>query len=129
MEFIKAHQRLDAWKKAMDLVIDIYDITKCFPRDERFGIVSQLRRASVSIPSNIAEGATRSSNKEYIHFLYIALGSCSEIDTQMLLCKRIGYVLEKEALELIKKIDEVHRILHGLIRYRESFEVKKELKE
>lgn len=122
MDYIKAHQKLDVWIKSMDLVAEIYDITARFPREELFGLTSQLRRASVSIPSNIAEGAARNSNKEYIHFLHIALGSCCEIDTQILLCKRIRYIDEEKTDNLILKIDEVHRILHGLIRYRNTLE-------
>lgn len=120
MEYIKAHKRLDAWMKAMDLVVVIYDITATFPKSEHFGIVSQLRRACVSIPSNIAEGAARNSNKEFIQFLYIALGSCSEVDTQILISQRLGFLQNHNAQSILQKIDDLHRVLHGLIRYRKN---------
>ncbi|MCA4793884.1 four helix bundle protein [Myroides odoratimimus] len=120
MSYVKAHLKLDAWSKSMDLVVDIYETTISFPNNEQYGLVSQLRRASVSIPSNIAEGAARNSNKEYIQFLYIALGSCSEIDTQILLCQRIKFISDEKANYLLTKIDEVHRLLNGLIKYRKS---------
>ncbi|MDR2221550.1 MAG: four helix bundle protein [Flavobacteriaceae bacterium] len=120
MEYIKAHKKLDAWIKSMDLAVELYDITESFPKKEQYSLVSQLRRASVSIPSNIAEGAARNSNKEYVQFLYIALGSCSEIDTQVHLCQRIGFISMDKANSLILKIDEVYRILNGLIKYRKS---------
>jgi four helix bundle protein len=76
------HKDLDLWKKSMNLVVLIYDITSKFPSDERFGLTSQMRRAAVSIPSNIAEGAARKGDKEFIQFLMIALGSLSELETQ-----------------------------------------------
>jgi four helix bundle protein len=76
------HKDLDVWKKSMNLVVLIYDITSKFPSDERFGLTSQMRRAAVSIPSNIAEGAARKGDKEFIQFLMIALGSLSELETQ-----------------------------------------------
>jgi four helix bundle protein len=76
------HKDLDVWKKSMNLVVLIYDITSKFPSDERFGLTSQMRRAAVSIPSNIAEGAARKGDKEFIQFLMIALGSLSEVETQ-----------------------------------------------
>ena len=120
MKYIKAHKRLDAWTKAMDLVVVIYGITATFPKSEHFGIVSQLRRACVSIPSNIAEGAARNSNKEFIQFLYIALGSCSEVDTQVLISQRLGFLQNGIAESVLQKIDDLDRVLHGLIRYRKN---------
>ena len=80
-----SHKNLDAWQKAMDMAELIYKVTESLPKEERFGLISQMRRSVVSIPSNIAEGATRHSNKEYIQFLYISLGSASELETQILL--------------------------------------------
>lgn len=82
---MRPHESLDVWQKAVDFVVTIYEHTKAFPADERFGLTSQVRRAAVSIPSNIAEGAARQSNKEFIHFLTVAQGSCSEVETELLI--------------------------------------------
>lgn len=122
MKFIKAHQKLEVWIKAMDLVVEIYAVMAFFPRNEQYGLTSQLRRASVSVASNIAEGAARNSNKEYIRFLYFSLASCSEIDTQILICQRLQLIPEENATQLLSQIDTVYRILNGLIKYRKSRE-------
>ena len=109
------HKELDVWKKSMDLVVVIYDITSKFPSDERFGLISQMRRAAVSIPSNIAEGAARRGDKEFIQFLMIALGSLSELETQYLLSIRLNFV-QKEA-EVINKIVAVKKLILGFRNY------------
>jgi four helix bundle protein len=83
------HKDLEVWKKSMDLVEDVYALSKFFPNDEKFGLTNQIRRASVSVPSNISEGAARKSDKEFIQFLYIALGSLSELETQYLIAVRL----------------------------------------
>ncbi|MCL0074336.1 four helix bundle protein, partial [Dehalococcoidia bacterium] len=80
---MKTHKDLEVWKEAVKLSVICYDMTKGFPREEQFGLVSQMRRAAISIASNIAEGAARAGNKEFIQFLYISLGSASELDTQI----------------------------------------------
>ena len=106
------HKDLDIWKNSMSIVEEVYSITKAFPSDEKFGLISQMRRAAVSIPSNIAEGAARGGFKEYIHFLYISLGSLSELETQLILAQRIGYGsvnkllvdLEKERKQILNFI-------------------------
>ena len=98
------HKDLDVWKISMDFVVDIYKLTQNFPHDEKFGLTSQLRRASVSIPSNIAEGAGRKGVKEYIQFLYVALGSIAEIDTQLIIAERLGYGETKNQLETLNTI-------------------------
>ena len=85
------HKDLDVWKLSIDFVEEIYRITEKFPSEERFGLISQLRRAAVSISSNIAEGAARKSDKENIQFLYVALGSIAEIETQLIISNRLGY--------------------------------------
>ncbi|HEY7532009.1 MAG TPA: four helix bundle protein [Nitrospiraceae bacterium] len=95
----KTHKNLDVWNKAMDLATEVYSITDQFPKEELFGLVSQTRRAAVSIPSNIAEGAARNSRKEYIQFLYVALGSVAELETQLLLATRLKLALNTEVLE------------------------------
>ena len=83
------HKDLEVWIKSMDLVEDVYALSKFFPNDEKFGLTNQIRRASVSVPSNISEGAARKSDKEFIQFLYIALGSLSELETQYLIAVRL----------------------------------------
>ena len=85
---IRNHKDLEVWKKSMDLVSNIYKITESFPNKEIYGLTNQIRRSAVSVPSNIAEGAARSSKKEFIQFLYIALGSLAELETQMIIASR-----------------------------------------
>lgn len=109
------HKELDVWKKSMDLVEIIYKISSTFPDAEKFGLTSQIRRAAVSIPSNIAEGAGRKGNKEFVQFLHIALGSLSELDTQYLIAVRLNYVEKNEKLELL--INDVKRLLLGFRNY------------
>jgi four helix bundle protein len=88
----KPHKRLLAWQKSMDLVVEIYELTKTFPRDEIYGLTSQLRRASVSVPSNISEGAAGRSVTQFRNFLSVALGSLNEISTQLEIAHRVGYL-------------------------------------
>lgn len=95
----QSHKDLTVWQKAMDLVEDIYRITRDFPDEERFGLVQQMRRCAVSIPSNIAEGAGRSSSREFLRFLSIAIGSLAELETQVEIAKRIGYLSEVDSFE------------------------------
>jgi len=109
------HKDLEVWKKSMDLVEDIYALSKFFPDDEKFGLTNQIRRASVSIPSNISEGAARKSDKEFIQFLYIALGSLSELETQYLIAVRLKYIIENKEIE--NKINEVKKMIVGLRNY------------
>ncbi len=89
---MKDHKDLDVWNQSMVLAEQVYTLTKEFPSDEKYGLISQMKRAVVSIPSNIAEGAARKGNKEYIQFLYIAMGSLSELETQILLSQRLQFV-------------------------------------
>jgi four helix bundle protein len=103
---------LNAWKQAMELVVGVYSITKSFPKSEQYGLVSQLRRAAVSVPANIAEGAARNGNKEFLHFLGIASGSLSELDSLIDLAKRLGYVENTD--ELNAKVDDVSGLVMGL---------------
>ena len=99
----------------MDFVVDVYVMTKGFPDNEKFGLTSQIRRAAVSIPSNIAEGAARSSKKELSKFLYIALGSLAEVETQLLLAKRLNYI--KNSIEKEEQLTNIRRMLLGLINH------------
>ncbi|NWF36340.1 MULTISPECIES: four helix bundle protein [unclassified Mariprofundus] len=105
----RSHHELRAWQEAMNFVETVYQITSGFPDHEKFGLTSQIERAAVSVPSNIAEGAGRSGEKEFLRFLYIARGSLCEIETQLLIAQRLGYVSNME-----KVMDEMN-ILFGLL--------------
>ena len=108
----RSHRSLNAWKQAMTLVVDVYSLTASFPQQEQYGLVSQLRRAAVSVPANIAEGAARNGSKEFLHFLGIASGSLSELDTLIDLARQLGYVEDTE--ELNAKVDDVSGLVMGL---------------
>ena len=114
MSEVKTHKDLDVWKKAMSLVKEVYELTARFPKEETYGLVSQIRRAAVSIPSNIAEGAARNSSKEFIQFLYVSLGSLAELETQLLLSKELGFIYGGEINE---SIEQIRKMLLGLIKY------------
>ncbi|RXP45909.1 four helix bundle protein [Lutibacter sp. HS1-25] len=109
---MKTHKDLIVWQKAMDFVFEIYKLTSNFPSDEKFGLISQMRRSSVSIPSNIAEGAARNSTKDYVRFLYISLGSLSELETQIIIAHKLNYV--EHSLE--ENIIEIRKMLITLIK-------------
>jgi len=109
------HKNLDVWQKSMDFVVEIYCITQEFPKEEKFGLVDQLRRACVSIPSNIAEGSGRSGEKEFIRFLHISLGSLVEVDTQLIIAKRLKYIDIDESDRLLNDLNNIKRMLIGLI--------------
>jgi four helix bundle protein len=109
------HKDLDLWKKSMDLVETIYKLTQVFPDSEKFGLTSQMRRAAVSIPSNIAEGAARKGDKELIHFLHIALGSLSELETQYLIAIRLAFIKNEETIE--EQMIDVKKLLLGFRNY------------
>jgi four helix bundle protein len=117
---MKPHKNLDAWKKSFLFVKEIYIVTKNFPPDERFGMTSQMRRASLSIPLNIAEGAARKTKKQFIFFLRVALGSMSELDTTIMLAKELEYITEAKEKELIDKLDLIGKLIYGLIKKLES---------
>ncbi len=112
----KPHKKLDVWTSALDFAQQIYKITEQFPGREQFGIANQIRRATVSIPSNIAEGAARQTKKEFIQFLYIAKGSLSEVDTQMEIAKGLQYLSQSNWATLNGKLERIDRMLSGLIR-------------
>ena len=117
---MKTHKDLEVWKKAIQFVTIIYEITQNFPKEEMYTLSSQMRRAAISIPSNIAEGAARKSNKEYVQFLYIALGSSVELDTQLIISYNLGYVNDKKIITLQQQLDEIGKMLNGLINYRKT---------
>ena len=103
------YNNLQIWQQAMDLVEEIYKLTASFPIEEKFGLVSQMTRAAVSIPSNIAEGAGRNSDKDFAHFISIAIGSLYELNTQIVLSERLGYINQTQSQELQKKLDNLQR--------------------
>jgi four helix bundle protein len=111
------HKDLDAWNKAMELVILTYKSTNEYPDHEKYGIVSQIRRAATSIATNIAEGAARNHDKEFIQFLYISLGSLSEIETLFLLSKELGYINQVNTETIIRNLTNVRMLILGLIKY------------
>jgi len=114
------HKDLTVWKKSMNLVILIYKVTGKFPKEELFGLTSQMRRAAVSIPSNIAEGHGRHSEKEVIRFLYISLGSASELETQILLSNKLDFLNEEDFSQLNELNNEVLKMLASLIRSKNN---------
>ncbi len=109
------YKEMEIWKEAVELVTDIYKITEEYPKNELFGIVSQIRRAAISIPSNIAEGSVKHSDKETLRFLDIALGSLAELDTQMLISQNLDFISNYKELE--QKISKVRALLTGLIKF------------
>lgn len=113
---MKPHKNLNSWIISFAFVKDIYLATNSFPSDERFGLTSQLRRAAVSIPVNIAEGAARKGSKEFIQFLHISLGSSTEIDTLILLSIELGYINIEDAFPLLEKLDTIGKLIYGLIK-------------
>ena len=120
-EPIKTHKNLDLYKRSIDFVTLVYKGTTTFPKYELFnGLANQMRRAAISIPSNIAEGAARQTNKEYIQFLYIASGSNSELEPQIQIAKNLKYIDDNLFNELNKYQDDIGRMLTGLIKYRKS---------
>jgi four helix bundle protein len=113
---LKNYKELKVWQKAYQLCITIYKITKDFPKDERYGLTSQIRRSAVSVPSNIAEGYGRKTTPEYIRSLFIAYGSHCELETQILLSKDLGYIKTEDFEALQKDVGEVERMLKALIK-------------
>ena len=107
---------LIAWQKAMELVVDVYAATEGFPSRERFSLTDQIRRAAVSVPSNIAEGQAHFSKREFRHFLQHARGSLAEVETQMLLAQRLKYLSDAKVANLFGRVDELGRIMSGLIK-------------
>ena len=109
---VRPHYNLEAWKAAMALVKDVYKLTREFPKEEVYGLVSQMRRAAVSIPSNLAEGAARNGAKEFIQFLGVTKGSLSELETQLLISAELGYLPREH--KIFEKLEEVSRLIAGL---------------
>lgn len=112
----RPHKNLHAWKKSMDLVTEIYKLTSLYPRGQEYVLVSQSQRAAISVPSNIAEGMAKRSFKDRARFLEVAQGSLSELDTQVELARRLGYIVEGAYDPLMDLIEEIQRLLSGLIK-------------
>lgn len=113
----KPHRRLDAWNSSVDLVMAIYQVTERFPQEERFALISQLRRAATSVPSNIAEGAARQTKKEFANYIHIAQGSLSELDTHLEIARRLNYVPDGDWEKLDSQIQRIDKMLSGLLRH------------
>ena len=117
---MKTHKDLIVWQKSICLVTEVYQITKGFPKEEMYGIVNQLRRAAISVPSNIAEGAARFSKKEFCQFLYISLGSAAELETQFIISRNLDYLGQEIYDRLLEQLSEVRKTLLGLIQSLKS---------
>lgn len=113
---LKTYKDLIVWQKAIALVLDIYQETSSFPKNEVYGLVSQMRRASVSIPSNIAEGRRRSSRADFRRFLYFAYGSGAELETQLIICYRLHYISQENFNKLHSLLVEIMKILSSMVR-------------
>jgi four helix bundle protein len=113
---VRHYKELVVWQRAMDLVVLVYQITHCFPKHEVFGLTNQMRRAAVSVPSNIAEGQGRGTRDSFRHFLQIARGSLQEVETQAILAQRLGLLPAEVGARLFESVSEVARIINGLRR-------------
>jgi four helix bundle protein len=113
---MRSHKDLEVWKLAVELAVAVYAATRNFPKDEQFGLSLQMRRSAVSIASNIAEGAARHGKKEFVQFLYVSLGSASELDTQLEIAGRVGLGTSSALKQMDSRSTTVSKMLHGLIR-------------
>lgn len=111
----QSYRDLEVWQKSMKVVTTIYEITEQFPKSEVYSLTNQISRAAVSIPSNIAEGRSRYGTKEFIRFLFIARGSVSELETQLLISQNLSYISEEQLVPLMDNVGEIGRMLSGLI--------------
>jgi len=113
---IKSFKDLAIWQRSIKLVEDIYKVTKAFPREDLYGLTNQLRRAAVSIPSNTAEGFARNHSKEYKQFLFVSLGSCAELSTQLIIAERLGYLRCEKSNTLLDEIEQISKMTMSLIK-------------
>jgi four helix bundle protein len=114
MRLMKTHKDLDIWARGIAFVEQAYKATMDFPKEELYGLTSQIRRAAISYPSNIAEGAARSSKREFIQFLYVSLGSLSEVETQLIIAERLAYLT---ADKLLEEVEALRRMTLNFIKY------------
>lgn len=119
---IRSYRDLNVWQKAMDLTVRTYEITRRFPSEEKYGLVSQMRRAAASVPANIAEGQTRRSNKEFLQMIGIARGSLAELETFVTLSDRLELIQGETGDSLLEECAEIHRMVNGLMRALSSRE-------
>ncbi|MBN2594006.1 MAG: four helix bundle protein [Sedimentisphaerales bacterium] len=115
-EKIRTYRDLEIWKTSIQLVKDVYKLTEQFPKQEIYGLVSQMRRAGISVPSNVAEGFRRYHNKEYKQFLYVSLGSCAELETQATIARELSYISEDKEAVLLEKLDHISRMISNLLK-------------
>ncbi|MEK7724389.1 MAG: four helix bundle protein [Acidobacteriota bacterium] len=111
---MRPHENLEVWKKAIEMVTEVYEITQSFPTEEKFGLTSQIRRAVVSIPANITEGVARKSDKEFCNFLSIAQGSASELETELLIAKNLKYLSVERYQKIYEEVNTIARMIIGL---------------
>ncbi|HNC84429.1 MAG: four helix bundle protein [Nitrospira sp.] len=116
MEKIRNFRDLEIWKLGKNIVLDVYRVTKAFPKEEIYGLVSQMRRAAISIPSNIAEGFNRKHNAEYRQFLYVALGSCAELETHVEIAQDLTFITVVQRDELLEQLDHESKMVRSLIK-------------
>jgi four helix bundle protein len=116
MDTVRTHKDLNVWSKSIDFVTEIYMITSLFPKSELYGLTSQIRRAAVSIPSNIAEGATRKHKTEFKQFLYIALSSAAEVDTQLIIARNLKFIEQEKIDSLQEKLSSISKMIQGLLK-------------
>ena len=117
---MKTHKDLTVWQESIKLVTLVYEKTKSFPKDELFALTSQIKRSAISIPSNISEGAARESNKEFLRFLFIAQGSISELDTQLIIANNLKFLGDEEYLQVSNQLVSIRKMLAGLIKFRKD---------
>ncbi|NQS98770.1 MAG: four helix bundle protein [candidate division Zixibacteria bacterium] len=117
---MKSYKELEVWRKAIELVEQVYSISKNFPNWEKFGLISQMQRAAVSIPSNIAEGWGRSTTLDYIHFLRMSRGSLLELETQVIIAERLKYITDLQSHDLFLRIEIIGKMLNSLIKSLKS---------
>ena len=113
---IRSYRDLKVWQKSMDLTVRTYELTRTFPSEEKYGLVSQMRRAAASVPANIAEGRARRSTKEFIQMLGIARGSLAELETFVTLSERLGLIRSETSESLLEDCAEINRMMNGLMR-------------
>ena len=116
----KPHKKLDLWNAAMELAVAVYKITELFPKEERYSLTDQIRRAVSSVPGSTAEGAARQTKKEFINYLHMAQGSLSELDTHLELSRRLGYLAQESWASLDKLVERIDKMLSGLIRHQKA---------
>jgi four helix bundle protein len=113
---MKDYKKLEVWQKSYKLGLDIYNVTQSFPKEEQYGLTSQLRRASLSIPLNISEGSRRSTDKDFRQFLHIAYGSCAELEVEVMYAKDFGYITEQKCISILEELSQISRMLNSFIQ-------------